>query len=200
MYSEIVRHLASGERVRMLVNSAGHKAQASTYLKQAGVDLARVQFLRFPTNRGWTRDFGPIFVRRDGSLAVARFHFNAWAKYKDWKKDDLVAVRAAKQFKLALIDGKIVLEGGSIDVNGRGTLITTEECLLDPKVQARNPGMARLDVENASHDDAVERGLCAAGISDLHAPGDADRAAIQCGFAAIHRRRVLGCGRSRWNP
>ena len=152
VYSEIVRHLASGERVRMLVNSAGHKAQASKYLKQAGVDLARVHFLRFPTNRGWTRDFGPIFVRRGGSLAIARFHFNAWAKYKDWKRDDLIPVRAAKQFTLPLIDGKIVLEGGSIDVNGRGTLITTEECLLDSKVQARNPGMTRLDIENVLRD------------------------------------------------
>jgi agmatine deiminase len=152
VYTEIVRHLVPGELVRVLVNSAGHRAQASKYLKRAEVDRARVEFLRFPTNRGWTRDFGPIFVRRGASLAIARFHFNAWAKYKDWKKDDLVPVRAAKQFKLPLLDGKIVLEGGSIDVNGRGTLITTEECLLDPKVQTRNPGLSRLDLENIFRD------------------------------------------------
>lgn len=151
-YTEIVRHLVPGELVRVLVNSAGHRAQASKYLKRAEVDLARVEFLRFPTNRGWTRDFGPIFVRRGASLAIARFHFNAWAKYKDWKKDDLIPVRAAKQFKLPLLDGTIVLEGGSIDVNGRGTLITTEECLLDPKVQTRNPGLSRLDLENIFRD------------------------------------------------
>lgn len=151
-YTEIVRHLVPGERVRVLVNSAGHRAQASKYLKRAEVDLARVEFLRFPTNRGWTRDFGPIFVRRGASLAIARFHFNAWAKYKDWKKDDLVPARAARQFKLPLLDGRIVLEGGSIDVNGRGTLITTEECLLDPKVQTRNPGLSRLDLENVFRD------------------------------------------------
>jgi agmatine deiminase len=152
VYTEIVRHLVRGELVRVLVNSAGHRAQASKYLKRAEVDLARVEFLRFPTNRGWTRDFGPIFVRRGALRAIARFHFNAWAKYKDWKKDDLVPVRAAKQFKLPLLDGKIVLEGGSIDVNGRGTLITTEECLLDPKVQTRNPGLSRLDLENVFRD------------------------------------------------
>jgi agmatine deiminase len=152
VYTEIVRHLVRGELVRVLVNSAGHRAQASKYLKRAEVDLARVEFLRFPTNRGWTRDFGPIFVRRGAFRAIARFHFNAWAKYKDWKKDDLVPVRAAKQFKLPLLDGKIVLEGGSIDVNGRGTLITTEECLLDPKVQTRNPGLSRLDLENVFRD------------------------------------------------
>jgi len=152
VYTEIVRHLSPGERVRMLVNSTGHKAQATRYLKRAGASLDRVHFLRFPTNRSWTRDFGPIFVRRDSALAIARFHFNAWAKYADWKKDDLIPVRAAKQFTLPLIDGKIVLEGGSIDVNGRGTLITTEECLLDPKVQTRNPGRSRLELENVFRD------------------------------------------------
>ena len=152
VYGEIIRHLAPGERIRLLVNSAGHKAQATQLFKRVGINLDRVHFLRFPTDRGWTRDSGPIFVRRGDSLAIARFHFNAWAKYKDWKKDDLVPVRAAKQFKLPLLDGKIVLEGGSIDVNGRGTLITTEECLLDPKVQTRNPGLSRLDLENVFRD------------------------------------------------
>jgi len=147
VYAEIVRALAAGEIVRILVNSAMQQAQASRILKKAGVDLARLDFLRFPTNRGWTRDFGPIFVRTDSRLAVARFHFNAWAKYKDWKKDDKIPERAAKRFKLPLIDGKIVLEGGSIDVNGRGTLLTTEECLLDPKLQTRNPGVSRGGLE-----------------------------------------------------
>jgi len=147
VYGEIIRHLTAGERVRLLVNSEGHKAQATRFLKRVGVHLGQVHFLRFPTNRGWTRDFGPIFVRQSDGLAIARFHFNAWAKYDDWKKDDLVPVRAAKQFKRPLIDGKIVLEGGSIDVNGRGTLLTTEECLLDQKVQPRNPGMSRGELE-----------------------------------------------------
>ena len=147
VYGEIVRHLTSGERVRLLVNSEGHKAQATRAFKKVGIDLNRVHFLRFPTNRGWTRDTGPIFVLRGESRAIARFHFNAWAKYQDWKKDDLLPARAAKQLKLPLIDGKIVLEGGSIDVNGRGTLLTTEECLLDQKVQTRNPGMSRGELE-----------------------------------------------------
>ena len=147
VYGEIIRHLTVGERVRLLVNSEGHKAQATRFLKKVGVHLGQVHFLRFPTNRGWTRDFGPIFVRQSDGLAIARFHFNAWAKYDDWKKDDLVPVRAAKQFKRPMIDGKIVLEGGSIDVNGRGTLLTTEECLLDQKVQTRNPGMSRGELE-----------------------------------------------------
>ena len=125
VYGEIVRALAPGEMVRILVNSRVQQVQASRILKNVGVDLARVDFLRFPTDRGWTRDFGPIFVRGEKSLAIARFHFNAWAKYKDWKKDDKIPELAARKFKLPLIDAKVVLEGGSIDVNGRGTLLTT---------------------------------------------------------------------------
>jgi len=145
VYAEIVRVLTRGETVRILAHSGVQ--QATRILKKAGVDLARVDFLRFPTNRGWTRDFGPIFVRRGNGLAIARFHFNAWAKYKDWKKDDKIPERAAKKLKLPLIDAGVVLEGGSIDVNGQGTLLTTEECLLDPHVQTRNPGLARHDIE-----------------------------------------------------
>ncbi len=152
VYGEIVRALARGEVVRILVDSAAQQTQASRILTKVGVDLARVDFLRFPTNRGWTRDFGPIFVRGEKGLAIARFHFNAWAKYKDWKKDDRVSVLAAKQLKLPLVDAKVVLEGGSIDVNGRGTLLTTEECLLDPKVQTRNPGLSRYEIENVFRD------------------------------------------------
>jgi agmatine deiminase len=155
VYGEIVRHLAPDETVRVLVNSALQQAQASRILKKVGVDLARLDFLRVPTNRSWTRDYGPIFVRTTGSkplLAIARFHFNAWAKYNDWKKDDKVPEFAAKRFKLPLIHAKLVLEGGSIDTNGRGILLTTEECLLDTDVQVRNPGLTRRDIERAFHD------------------------------------------------
>ena len=126
-----------------------HEVQAGKILRKVGVELADIEFFRFPTNRGWTRDFGPIFVRRGGGLAVARFRFNAWAKYDDYKKDAQIAERAARRLKLPVIDGKIVLEGGSIDVNGRGSLLTTEECLLDPVVQTRNPGISRYELENA---------------------------------------------------
>src|SRR5437867_12320374 len=108
VYGEIVRELAPGEVVRILVDSRVQQAQASRILKKAGVDLARVDFLRFPTNRGWTRDFGPIFVRRRTSLAIARFHFNAWAKYKDGKKDDKIAELAARKVKLPLSEARVV--------------------------------------------------------------------------------------------
>ena len=150
VYGEIVRKLAPGETVRILVNSAAHERQARRVLEKAGAPLDRVQFLRFPTNRGWTRDFGPIFVKRDGphpEIAIARFRFNAWAKYPDWKKDDKIPDLAAKRLRVKTVPAGIVLEGGSIDVNGRGSLLTTEECLLDPTVQTRNPGLGRADLE-----------------------------------------------------
>jgi agmatine deiminase len=154
VYGEIVRRLAPGEIVRILVNSASHEAQARRVLTKRGVDLARVEFLRFPTNRGWTRDFGPIFVRRDDppEVAIARFHFNAWAKYPDWKKDDRIPDLAAKRLKLRRFESRIILEGGSIDVNGRGSLLTTEECLLHPTVQARNPHLHRAEIEKVLRD------------------------------------------------
>ncbi len=155
VYGEIVRKLAPEEVVRILVNSAAHEAQARRILTRIGVDLARVEFFRIPTNRGWTRDFGPLFVKRDQprpEVAIVNFGFNAWAKYPDWHKDNRVAELAARALRCRLIPAKVggrdfVLEGGSIDVNGCGTLLATEECLLDPKVQVRNPGFTSAGIE-----------------------------------------------------
>jgi agmatine deiminase len=157
VYGEIVRKLAPGELIRILVNSPAHEVQARRVLTKVGVDPARVGFLRIPTNRGWIRDFGPIFVSRHNEVAIARVHFNAWAKYPDWKHDDKVPDLAAKRFKLRTIEPKVrgrgvILEGGSIDVNGRGSLLTTEECLLDPEVQPRNPGLSRQEIEGVFRD------------------------------------------------
>lgn len=155
VYAEIIRKIVPGELVRLLVNSELLESQARSILTRAGVDLSRIEFFRFPTNRSWVRDTGPIFVKRkrhNPEIAVARFHFNAWAKYKDWGKDDLVAERAAEAlgcriFRARVNGQDVVLEGGSIDVNGHGTLLTTEECLLDTEVQARNPHLSRKELE-----------------------------------------------------
>jgi len=154
VYGEIVRKLAPGELVRIIVNAKEHETRARRVLSRAGVDPPRIEFFRFHTNRGWTRDFGPMFVKQRDQLAIAKFRFNAWAKYKDWQKDDRVSERAAKSLGLPIISARVgardfVLEGGAIDVNGRGTLITTEECLLDQNVQSRNPGLSRTDIEAA---------------------------------------------------
>ncbi|HET9177733.1 MAG TPA: agmatine deiminase family protein [Terriglobia bacterium] len=157
VYSEIVRKLTPGEIVRILVRSKVHESHARKVLLRAGADLACVEFFRFPTDRGWTRDFGPIFLKKTaprGEIAIVRFRFNAWAKYPDWRKDDAIPGRVARALKLPLIQAGIagrdfVLEGGAIDVNGQGTLLTTEECLLDPEVQVRNPGLGKGGIEAA---------------------------------------------------
>ena len=161
VYADIVRHLARVEDVHILVNEAAAAKRATGILKRAGANLARVHFHEWPTNRVWLRDSGPIFVRKQGSVAVTNWKFNAWAKYEDWQHDDQIPDHAAKllqlpqwQPSLRLDDGRehrIVLEGGSIDVNGAGILLTTEECLLS-EVQQRNPGVSRVQLEQVFAD------------------------------------------------
>jgi agmatine deiminase len=157
VYTEMVRKISAGEIVRMLVESRAEREMATRYLERSGVDLSRVEFVTHPTDRSWTRDSGPVFVRRGGrrpETAIVHFHFNAWAKYSDWRKDRRVPVTAARKLGKRLFDAQVdgrpfVLEGGGIDVNGRGTLLTTDECYLDPKVQVRNPGFTRQDYDAA---------------------------------------------------
>jgi agmatine deiminase len=157
VYGEITRKLAQGEIARLLVNNEAHEMQARRVLDKVGADSSRIEFFRFPTNRGWTRDFGPMFVKRQAprsEVAIANFHFNAWAKYRDYEKDNQVPELAAEALKLKIFKAEykhthVVLEGGAIDVNGRGTLITTEECLLDKQTQARNPDLSKAEIEEA---------------------------------------------------
>jgi agmatine deiminase len=152
VYGEMVRKIAAGEIVRIIVTTTRHEAQARRVLAKVGADLTRVEFFRWPLDRGWTRDMGPMFVKKRSEVAIVRFRFNGWAKYPDHRNDDKVPERAAKALGLDLRpvvhQGRpVVLEGGAIDVNGRGSLLTTEECLLDPVVQVRNPGFTREDFE-----------------------------------------------------
>jgi agmatine deiminase len=152
VYAEIVRQLQVCERVRILVNDARQGRQAGRVLDHAGVDLGRVDFLPIPTDRIWTRDFGPIFlVSERGESGLTDWGFNAWAKYPNWHLDDAVPERVRRRLRLRgwrprLGRRRIVLEGGSIDADGQGLLLTTEECLLSP-VQVRNPGLSREDLE-----------------------------------------------------
>ncbi|MGO9619572.1 MAG: agmatine/peptidylarginine deiminase [Bryobacteraceae bacterium] len=147
VYGEIVRKLAQVERVRILVRDRAQERQARRLLAKVGANAEAVDFFVCQTNRSWTRDYAPLFVKdRRGALAVTAWRFNAWAKYSDWKLDAAVPAWMARRLKLPVFTPGMVLEGGSIDVNGAGLLLTTEECLLS-KVQARNPGVSRVQVE-----------------------------------------------------
>jgi agmatine deiminase len=160
VYGEMVRKISAGELVRILVDKAATERLARRYLTRAGCGLSNVRFIRHATNRGWMRDSGPIFVRKAAKArwhkdtAIVHFHFNAWAKYSDWQKDWRVPEMAAKLLRKQLFNSEVagkdfVIEGGGIEVNGRGTLLTTEECYLDRKVQVRNPGLDRKGYEEA---------------------------------------------------
>jgi agmatine deiminase len=171
VYTEIVRHLSRTELVNIIVTNVKMKRQTSDRLDRAGVDLKRVQFLRAKTDRVWVRDSGPTFIVRSPSLQgkeddepgpvhLVDWKFNAWAKYPNHKSDNRIPLRIAAQLQFTLwspraeIGGKlrrVVMEGGAIDVNGRGTLLTTEECLLS-EVQCRNPGLDRAGVERVFAD------------------------------------------------
>jgi agmatine deiminase len=137
----------------LLVESAAAEKRVRGILKKSGANLEAVDFFRVATDRGWMRDSGPICVKNDaGEVAYNNFVFNGWAKYSNHKKDAAVVAKANQKLKKRLIlpsrDGRrVVLEGGSIDVNGRGTLLTTEEC-LQSKVQERNPGFTKQDYED----------------------------------------------------
>ena len=149
VYGEIVRKLARVERVRILVEHEDHEQGARRILRKIGADLNAVKFFRAATDRVWTRDYGPLFVRNAaGAVAITNWRFNGWAKYDNWTKDNEVTSQLARRLKMRQWQPDVVLEGGSIDVNGRGLLLTTEECLLSP-VQARNPGLSRAGIARA---------------------------------------------------
>ena len=175
VYAEIIRHLARHERVELIVNDAASEKRARKILERANALGDNIRFHRWPTNRVWTRDSGCTFVtsssfapvdsrgrlsprvsRRDRALSAyelagVKWWFNAWAKYSNYQHDEQIGslmAKAADAREVRAVFGKhrVVLEGGSIDVNGQGTLLTTEECLLS-KVQQRNPTMKRNDYE-----------------------------------------------------
>lgn len=143
VYGEIVRKLTEVERVRILVRDAELQESARVLLGKCGVDMAAVSFELRETDRVWTRDFAPQFLKStSGQSAAVKFRFNGWAKYDNHLLDD-AAGRAIPGIRW---QPDVVLEGGSIDVNGVGLLLTTEECLLSA-VQARNPGLTREHLE-----------------------------------------------------
>ncbi len=169
VYAEIIRNLAKHERVDLIVKDTAAEKQAKKVLDRASALSKNIRFHRWPTDRVWMRDSGCTFVTtRCGAtapgrvakpsecLSAVKWRFNAWAKYPNWKRDEAAGSRMAKAAgaqELRPLFGKqrVVLEGGSIESNGQGTLLTTEECLLSGE-QQRNPGMGREDYEGIFRD------------------------------------------------
>jgi agmatine deiminase len=184
VYGEMVRKISAGEKIYLLVRHKADENFARRIFKRVGVDLRKIKFVTHPTNRGWTRDTGPIFVKpqiinRKSQIAIVHFHFNGWAKYDNWRKDTKIPETAARilgkklfhakcisegqALRIPKIESKsgtritrpselmqnFVIEGGGIELNGRGTLISTEECYLHPKIQVRNPGLGKREIETA---------------------------------------------------
>jgi agmatine deiminase len=152
VYGQIVRHLSRVEKVRILIADREAEHKAARILRQSGAEMAAVEFFHVPTDRSWTRDFCPIFVRNTGrERGILNWRFNGWAKYANAERDNAVTEALLPHLNMREwrpeCNGKpIVLEGGSIDVNGAGSILTTEECLLS-EVQQRNPGLDRADME-----------------------------------------------------
>jgi agmatine deiminase len=168
VFAEIIRNLAKHERVEIVANDAAAVRKAQRLLQRADALSPNLHFHCWPTNRIWLRDSGCIFLKhtegahtharvsRGGEALALKFRFNAWAKYSNWRHDEKIGGLMAKaahtrEIRPLSMESRIVLEGGSIDVNGAGTILTTEECLLS-KQQERNPHMGRVQYEKAFAD------------------------------------------------
>ena len=154
IFAAMVRELTRGEDVHINVTGPDMEENVRTLLARERADLGRVRFHHNPTNDAWCRDHGPIFLERsvDGrpEQAIVDWDYNAWGgKYPPYDLDDVVPTRIGKELGLRVFHPGIVLEGGSIDVNGHGTLLTTEACLLNPN---RNPALTRAQIEQYLRD------------------------------------------------
>jgi agmatine deiminase len=151
-FVEFIKKVAERETVFLVVENAAQEQKVTDMLRKGEVRLKNVSFIHQRTNRSWMRDSGPIIVQNGKQREAINFHFNGWAKYPNHRLDRHVPQAVASHLGLPLIAAthkgrNVVLEGGALEVNGKGTLITTEECLLHPSIQVRNAGFTREDYE-----------------------------------------------------
>lgn len=150
-FAEIVAIISRFERVRINAARSLH-ARARRLCERAGAIMERVEFFNHATDDAWCRDHGPIFIKNDrtGEVALTDWQFNAWGgKYPPFARDNRIPPLIARALRLRRFERRMILEGGSIDVNGRGLLLTTESCLLNPN---RNPRLSRAEIEQALRD------------------------------------------------
>jgi agmatine deiminase len=147
IFAEMVRWLSPGEEVHINVSDRAMEQEVRALLNGHAVPLANVSFHHHATNDAWCRDHGPIFVHRpDGSEVILDWGYNAWGdKYPPYDLDDTIPTRIGAELGIPVISPGMILEGGSIEVNGQGTLLTTEACLLNPN---RNPSLSREQIES----------------------------------------------------
>ena len=147
---EMVKVLSESEQVRINVCNGAHEAEARRVLRE--LPMEQISFHVIPTNEPWCRDHGPIFLTRDNDpkLAVVDWDYNAWGnKYPPFDLDEVVPTRISKVLDVPVFYPSMVLEGGSIDVNGKGALLTSESCLLNKN---RNPNLSRGEIEQRLRD------------------------------------------------
>ncbi|MBC7616620.1 MAG: agmatine deiminase family protein [Pedobacter sp.] len=144
-YCEFIKIIATGEKVRINVRDEAMKASAINHLQKAGADLSQIEFYFNESNDAWCRDHGPAFVTKGKEKAVVDWGYNAWGgKYPPFDLDDVIPTKIAKDFNLPLFTPDIVMEGGSVEFNGAGTILTSTACLLN---ENRNPHLNRLQIE-----------------------------------------------------
>jgi len=163
VFAEVIKNLTLGERVRLIVSGKRMQKEATAALDKSQVDLRLVDFVEIATDRSWTRDFLPLFVAKSGRpgkrpLGAVKFRFNGWARYDNYERDEAAGLKVLARATAAGVTPfqafasgtaeRVVLEGGAIDVDGEGSLLCTEECLLDGR-QARNRALGKAGAEQA---------------------------------------------------
>ncbi|PWA05917.1 agmatine deiminase family protein [Flavobacterium psychrotolerans] len=151
-FIEFIKKVATFEQVILVVADEKLKEKVAGMLETAHVNVTNVSFIIQKTNRSWMRDSGPIIVKNGDQREALNFNFNGWAKYKNFQLDKLVPSKVSEFLNIPLTQvmykGKpVIVEGGAIDTNGKGTLLTSEECLLHPDIQVRNPNFTKADYE-----------------------------------------------------
>jgi agmatine deiminase len=152
VYAQFVKLLSEGEKVNINVCDEAMKEKATTYIERAGADLKNVEFFIHPTNDAWCRDHGPAFLinpKADQKKIIVDWGYNAWGdKYPPYDLDDVIPTLIAKHLHLPVVYPDIIMEGGSVDFNGKGTVLTTTSCLLNPN---RNPDRSQKEIEEYLH-------------------------------------------------
>jgi len=152
-YADFVKWLSQSEKVRVNVKDENMKSFAVSHLEKAGADLTQVEFFFHPTNDAWCRDHGPSFLLNPSAeikKVIVDWNYNAWGgKYPPYDLDDVIPTLIGKHFNIPVFNPGIIMEGGSVDFNGAGTLMTSKQCLLN---ENRNPGLSQEQIEQYLYD------------------------------------------------